>query len=208
VGRFGGRQRGKGLSEPPMPPSRHVTWTAAALTGVAVAVTVGCSRTAEAPDAVGPASAYVDLVLDVGDEQVRQQYMSYQEAIATCMAEAGFEYLPTLSGLIFVDQSALDPPRDSREYAEQYGYGYGSRPDGAGSITSPGDNPNDALIEAMSEAEATEYYLALFGTVDEEYLAAGSPEDFEEDWTRSGCDGRANTRSTTPARTPTRPTWP
>jgi len=174
-----------------MLPSRHVTWTAAALTGVAVAVTVGCSRTAEAPDAVGPASAYVDLVLDVTTEATEQQAMRYQEAVAACMAEAGFEYLPTLSGLVSFDEAALDPPRDSREYAEQYGYGYGSRPDGAGSITSHGGNPNDEIVAAMSESEADEYYLALYGTWFEDYLAAGSPEGFEGDWTRSGCDGRA-----------------
>lgn len=174
-----------------MLPSRHVTWPAAALTGVAVAVTVGCSRTAEAPDAVGPASAYVDLVLDVTTEATEQQTMRYQEAVAACMAEAGFEYLPTLSGLLFIDESALDPPRDSREYAEQYGYGYGSRPDGAGAITSHGSNPNDEIVAAMSESEVDEYYLVRDGTWFEDYLAAGSPEDFEKDWTRSGCDGRA-----------------
>lgn len=175
-----------------MPPSRHVTWTAAALTGVAVAVTVGCSRPAETPDAVGPASAYVDLVLDVTAEAAEQRAMRYEEVVAACMAEAGFEYLPSISGHFFVyDESTQEDPPGSREFAEQYGYGNASRPDSMTSTSSFGDNPNDALIATMSESEADEYYLALYGTWFEDYLAAGSPEGFEGDWTRSGCDGRA-----------------
>lgn len=150
-----------------------------------------CTPDEAPPDPVGPAEVYVDLVLGVGDEQVRQQYMRYQEAVAACMADAGFEYLPTLSGLVFFDQSAVDPPRESREFAEQYGYAYRSRPAGMTSTSSPGDNPNDALTAKMSEAEVTEYYLALFGTQHEDFEAAGFPEDFEWDWRVGGCDGLA-----------------
>ena len=169
---------------------RHRPLVAAVSLAILVAV-AGCAVPEEAPDDVGPAEAYVDLVLGIGDEQVRQQYLRYQEALATCMADSGFEYLPTLSGLVIVDQAAVDPPRDSREFAEQYGYAYRSRPPGMTSTSSPGDDPNDALIEAMSEAEVTEYYAARDGTWFEDYLAAGTPDDVEGDWRRGGCDGRA-----------------
>jgi hypothetical protein len=143
----------------------------------------------EAPrDAVGPADAIVDLVLETGDEQAIQQHLRYEEALAACMGEAGFEYVPDPNGLFFIEFPAGEG-LDSRAFAEQYGYGLRSQPAGAAAATAVGDNPNDAIVAAMTEAEAAEYESVRDGTSYEDYLS-GSPED-QADWTRHGCDGRA-----------------
>lgn len=58
----------------------------------------------------------------------------------------------------FVDEAAMDPPRGSREFAEQYGYGLAALPPG---VRSP--------------------------DVGGEGLDAGAPEP-GEDWKPEGCD--------------------
>jgi len=141
---------------------------------------VACSDASDAP-AVGPADAYVNLVLDVSIEEAEQQEMQYEELLAACMAEAGFEYVPSLVNMAgFVDEAAIDPPRGSREFAEQYGYGLVSLPPGARSPVI--ENPKDEIVAAMSEAEVAEYFRARDGAWGE-----GAPEP-GEDWKPEGCD--------------------
>lgn len=159
-----------------------------AVIAILAAPLAACSDAGDVP-AVGPADAYVDLVLGVSTEVAERQVMRREETLAACMAEAGFEYVPTLANTVFIDEDAVDPPRDSREFAEQYGYGLASRPP---EVTSPSvADPNADIMAAMSEAELEEYYLARDGTNFQDYVAAGAPEDWVDDWTRGGCAGRA-----------------
>lgn len=163
-------------------------WSSIAVIAMLAVPLTACSDAKEAP-VDGPADAYIDLVFGASSEVAEQQVLAREEILAACMAEAGFDYVPTLANTVFIDEDAMDPPRDSREYAEQYGYGLNSRPP---DVRSPDlADPNADIMAAMSEAELKEYYLARDGTNFEDYLAAGAPEDWVDDWTRGGCSGRA-----------------
>lgn len=159
-----------------------------ALTGllavaIAVASLTGCSEAPAAPTAA-PADAYVDLVLDVSRETAEQTEMRREELLATCMAEAGFEYVPSLANLSFVDEAAMDPPRGSREFARLYGYGLASLPPGTRSPSVT--NPNDAIVAAMSQAEVEEYFRAMDGAWSAGLGAGGG--DVGPGWRPEGCD--------------------
>jgi len=168
---------------PRLPVFSARTAFAAALAALALAAVPGCSRPAEVPDAVGPASAYIDLVLDVTAESSAQQAIEYEEVVAACMTEAGFEYLPNTGSHGSGDDSELEYPPDSREYAEQYGYGTAAMPEGQ--TSDPVVDPNRAYIEAMSASEAAEYYQTYRGDLGE--YATGE----EPNWERTGCYGKA-----------------
>lgn len=156
------------------------------LAGIAMlaAPLAACSDAPDAP-AVGPADAYVNLVLDVSIEEAAQQEMRHEELLAACMAEAGFEYVPSLVNMAgFIDEAAMDPPRGSREFAEQYGYGLVSLPPG---VRAPYvENPNDEIVAAMSEAAVAAYFRARDGAwgegLDADALDPG------EGWKPEGCD--------------------
>jgi len=168
---------------PRLPVSSARTALTAALAALALAAVPGCSRPEEPPDVVGPASAYIDLVLDVTAESAAQQAIAYEEVVAACMTDAGFEYLPNTGSHVFGDDSGLEHPPDSREFAEQYGYGMAVVPDGL--TSGPLIDPNRAYIEAMSASEAAEYYQAYIG----DWVGSDSGE--EPDWQRMGCTGKA-----------------
>jgi len=164
-------------------PVRATCLPVAVVATVAVSLT-GCSGPQDVPG-VGPADSYIDLVLDVSLEEAEQRQIRQEELLAACMAEAGFEYVPSLVNMVgFVDEAAIAPPRGSREFAEQYGYGLVSLPPG---VQSPViENPNDAIIAAMSEAEVVEYFRARDGAWGEG-LDGATPEP-GEGWKPEGCD--------------------
>ncbi len=149
-----------------------------------VAALAGCSEAPDGPP-TAPADAYVDLVVDVSREAAEEQEMHLEELLAACMAEAGFEYVPSLTNLSFVDEAAMDPPRGSREFAEQYGYGLPVLPPGARSPFVA--NPNDAIVAAMSEAEVAEYVRARDGAWGEG-PTTGASDDVGPGWKPEGCD--------------------
>jgi hypothetical protein len=140
------------------------------------ALLTSCSEPQAAPDEIGPADAYVHLVLDMSREAAEQEEMRYQELLAACMAEAGFEYVPSLTNMSFVDEAAIDPPRGSREFAQAYGYGLAALPAGARSPYRA--DPNDDILAAMSQAQAAEYFSARDGTWSEG----------DAGWKPGGCD--------------------
>lgn len=134
---------------------------------VLVVTTAGCSRGA-APDpspttAPGPAEAYLDTALGVTRESAAEASLRMEESIATCMSKEGFDYVPDASGYHLVDTEGWDPPPGTREFAERYGYGYASVPEGARSVSTSGPNTNEAMVAAMSPQEQEEYERALWG---------------------------------------------
>lgn len=82
-----------------------------------------------------------------------------EEVVAECMADQGFEYIP-------VDNTAYQGPSvlegyGTREWMLQYGYGIATL---AGEETSSEDtNPNQDLLDQMSEAEQAAWNVALWG---------------------------------------------
>lgn len=93
-----------------------------------------------------------------------RQHRIQEADIAACMAAQGFTYLPNLeqvSRLTLID----GPARGTREFAEQYGFGWSS----GGLVglriqsTISGTDPNDALLREMSAAEREAWTRALSG---------------------------------------------
>ncbi|MCL2594104.1 MAG: hypothetical protein FWD83_01070 [Promicromonosporaceae bacterium] len=145
----------------------------------------------------------------VGDERSQDdaqaemdaQHRQVEEAIAVCMAEYGFNYIPNISGggsiIIWGDDDDSDLPQwGSREFAEIFGYGISTDPwrmdegDMDGVMPEVDGNewfdPNAEQVEAMSEGEREAWSEALWGP----------PFDWDsgEDWDmylHGGCHGRA-----------------
>ncbi|HEX6336874.1 MAG TPA: hypothetical protein VFZ85_07970 [Jiangellaceae bacterium] len=114
------------------------------------------------------------------DELLRQQRET-EELIAECMREEGFEYVP-LTDMYVPPQpdDAWALPED--EFTATYGYGISTiLPD----VDRPKD-PNEAIREAMSQAEYEAYRIALHG--DQANAWSGeTPPPLSE----SGCAGKA-----------------
>lgn len=176
---------------PHLPVFSARTALAAALAALALVAVPGCSRPEEPPDAAGPASAYIDLVLDVTAESSAQQAIEYEEFVAACMAEAGFEYVPYTGNTYLSEWD--DAERASREWAEQYGYGFAPPREDDSVRLGPAEDPNLAIQAAMSQTQQSEYFIALMGTWHRDHPQGGAPEDYGEemDWTQFGCTGRA-----------------
>lgn len=135
----------------------------------------------------GPVTAYVTrLLATVRDaEGIERQHRETEEAIARCMAELGFEYVPeeprTRPGK--ADQQYLD--MESVEFAEEFGYGLTTNEELYGIPVEGWTDPNAEQVAAMSEAEAQAWDDALWGPPHDE---EAEPED---GWQMSGCTGRA-----------------
>ena len=98
-------------------------------------------------------------------------HLRIEQLIAACMLEHGFTYIPETDNAPTVTFLAaqLGPQIGSREWAELYGFGVSSNQSfaaGGGSdrMISQGANAaNDALLAAMSDAEAEAWHEALWG---------------------------------------------
>jgi len=95
-----------------------------------------------------------------------------EEFIAACMAEQGFTYYPRLQIPLTVTVSD-GPAQGTREFAERYGFGFATNNvRGGGYIGTTAEidtetEPNQSLIEAMSDAEWEAWSYAMWGEVSE-----------------------------------------
>lgn len=136
-------------------------------------------------------------------QEAQAQYMDEearrQELIRACMAGEGFDYTPVVPP----DESfqAWDPG-DEEEFAKTQGFGittwYGN--EDAFDRGIEWEDPNQEMVEAMSETEQTAYYEALYGTEEEQMEGSTTeidPETGEEYITSEGfgfgCEGEAST---------------
>ncbi len=109
---------------------------------------------------------------DTGDDpeaseaRYREQEARIQEAVRLCMAEEGFEYIP------------VEPPADSfvvddrapEDWAAEQGFGISTWIGNEEQFSGPDVeyvDPNQEIVEAMSESEMTAYYEALYGSEEE-----------------------------------------
>ncbi|HWB36734.1 MAG TPA: hypothetical protein VHA75_11985 [Rugosimonospora sp.] len=163
--------------------------------GVAVLVLLGASGCAPArTDA--PSQTFADysdellavagITWDTWEQHADADTVAKEDYIAECMKEQGFDYTPLDPRDADVTRGAqFDPsiPEGSREYAEVYGYGRTPVP---GTNVPPGvraftqDDPNRAMIAAMSPTQRSAYYEALFGEATSEGVDPDS------------CQGEAN----------------
>lgn len=125
------------------------------------------------------------------EDQGARDMMRVEEIVAECMAEEGFEYLPVDQTQFSYGGEELDVEYGTLEFAEQYGYGATTNPWGGDVEEMEAEqeeffDPNQELVEAMSQTEQEAYYAALWGN--QEYIEG---EETEYDWTTAGCQGRA-----------------
>ena len=103
------------------------------------------------------------------EAEYREQEARIQEAIRQCMAEAGFEYQPVMppEGSFMVGEEW-----DEEEYVRTQGFGittwYGNEELTEGpAVEEEWVDPNQELLENMSESEMTAWNEALYGTEEE-----------------------------------------
>lgn len=113
-----------------------------------------------------------------------------QELIAECMAQAGFEYVPTLANIFWGDAERRSQMlTDDRDWVIQWGYGHHDSPVGPLN-RGEGVLPPDANIEIrenLGDAERTAYWIALRGLPPEPGSGAVETRPLEE----LGCQGNA-----------------
>jgi hypothetical protein len=172
--------------------------TAAACAGLMLAAfaLTGCSSAggggapAAPTEEASPLDRYFELLSgQQSDEAMQKENAEVQEAIAVCMNEQGFDYVPdTENGSFSVDSSGLD--WESEEFAKTYGYGITTDPfgDQQGSDDDHVD-PNADYIDSLSESEQAAYSEALWGPPVES--STGDLEAVEYDWKTAGCTGSA-----------------
>lgn len=126
------------------------------------------------------------------DEQQRRQ----QEAVAQCMAKQGFRYIPvdpaasggstTIGG-----PSGAAAGMTKQAYVDTYGFGLSAALDGADptvpTLSAPSvADPNQEIIDALSESERDAYYRALYGDA---ATSSGSASSAQA--TPAGCQAEA-----------------
>jgi len=104
----------------------------------------------------------------------QEQEVRIQELIRSCMAEQGFEYIPAT-----MPTPDFEVSFDQEEYAREQGFGittwYGNEDAFFGGEEPDWVDPNQEIVDAMSESERDAYYEALHGPPD-----FGTPEIDEE----------------------------
>lgn len=123
----------------------------------------------------------------IADAESQQREM--EEAIASCMADEGFEYIPRDVD----DFAAADDPRQdlsAEEFQEEYGYGI-STVDHDAMAPDQDDDPNIAIQEEMDDAEREAYQRALHGEMTEIDPDADPDEVEDQPMEPGGCQGEA-----------------
>ncbi|MBO9556844.1 hypothetical protein [Cellulomonas sp.] len=166
---------------------------------VAALVLTGCTDGGSSPsdDETGPLSAFWEKVGGSYDQdEADAQQRKVEELIAACMSEQGFEYVPNEPQNVSRVMDGDDAPDwESREFAEQYGYGASTGDDlfGGGDNGEEWVDPNADYVAGMSEGEQTAFYEALYGTPPEVDPDADPDADmeYEYNWEEAGCQGSA-----------------
>lgn len=163
-----------------------------AMTAAAMAlVVVACSGGNQPPAADPPAgsgaagtstSAGLPGTKEFGlsDEEYAAHIEDVQTNIASCMKEAGFEYVPVDVATIEKAQESVrqEPGLSRREFKEKWGFSVTTRFDDP--VRTIGLGPqNLATIEGLGEVDREAYYFTLFGeNRDSDFAFALDEEDF------------------------------
>lgn len=112
---------------------------------------------------------------EAAQAEFEAQEARIQELVRTCMVEQGFEYIPVVQ-----PQANFAVMTDSEEeFVREQGFGittwYGNEELNQPTEGSDWVDPNQEIVEAMSESERTAYYEALYGPPDQ-----GEPQVDEE----------------------------
>jgi hypothetical protein len=187
------------------------------LLAIMAIVIAGCGAESD-PEAAAAASAdssddeesladffgYAEEDPEAAEANYREQEVRVQESIRSCMAAAGFEYQPINppeGSFGFVDEEW-----DEGEWVREQGFGittwYGNEEEFT-ETTVEGEewtDPNQEMLDAMSEPQREAWYAALYGTEEEQMEDSYTEVDPEtgEEYTvmeghGAGCQGEAYT---------------
>lgn len=123
------------------------------------------------------------------DSSFEEYSRQTETIIASCMADLGFEYIPSSGSQVQVVVESAEILQDPIENAHQNGYGIGEQSIDLDDVPV---NPNQAITDAMSETELAAYERALWGSpFDQETTGDSTIEETEYDWEEAGCSGKA-----------------
>jgi hypothetical protein len=119
------------------------------------------------------------------EEELVKSVEAVEALIATCMSEAGFEYVPvdyaTVRKAMDADKTA--PGLTTEEYAATYGYGISTQPPGGAdspAVIGLGEQ-NMQIFNSLSDADQVAYKHTLFGeNTDATFAVTFEAEDFSE----------------------------
>jgi hypothetical protein len=119
------------------------------------------------------------------EEELVKSVDAVEALIATCMSEAGFEYVPvdyaTVRKAMDADKTA--PGLTTEEYGATYGYGISTQPPGGAdspAVIGLGEQ-NMQIFNSMSDADQSAYKHTLFGeNTDATFAVTLEAEDFSE----------------------------
>lgn len=159
--------------------------------------TIACGSNSNTVGSTGSDPSDISAELGFGtrefgltDQEWTAAVESVQAEIATCMAEAGFEYVPAdVDAVELAMQSIRNEPGLTREqYKEQWGYGVTTRFDNVAKQIELGEQ-NLAIYYSLSDADQVAYDRTLYGEdTDATFSFQFDEEDFEP---VGGCTLRA-----------------
>ncbi len=157
----------------------------------------GTDEPSDASDGELTIQDFIPGAIAFNEDDAEQQYLQMereaQESIAACMAEQGFEYIPYVPSQ---EIGGFVGPESQEEFAELYGFGIATmiledqQMDEAAMEEEMAKDPNNAIVEVMSEDEQQEYYAALHGAepdIDYESMTEEEINEFYENWIPEGC---------------------
>jgi hypothetical protein len=151
----------------------------------------GAAQTATSAGTVtGTAGDIGTLEFGMTDEEFATRVEAVQTAIASCMTEAGFEYIPADVETIQEAQAAVrhEPGLTREEYKKRWGYGATTRFDNKVKQIELGEQ-NISYFEGLSEADQEAYERTLWGDdPDQTFTWAFDEEDFSG---TGGCTRKA-----------------
>ncbi len=141
-----------------------------------------------APSTSGSAASAIEAELGFGtrefgltDPEWTKAVESTQAEIATCMAEAGFEYIPAGVDTIELAMESIrnEPGMSREEYKQQWGFGKTTRFDNRAKQIELGEQ-NLAIYDSLSDADQIAYDRTLYGEdSDATFSFQFDEEDFE-----------------------------
>jgi hypothetical protein len=192
--------------------------TTGSMSGAALATAAlllaACGQTASSPSGAGesarpstvqasssssPSKAKLPGIREFGldDEEFAQHIEKSQALIASCMADAGFEYVPVNVQTVEAAQARVrqDPGLTRREYKERYGLAVTTRFDNPVRDTGLGPE-NLRIIASLPEASRVAYERTLWGrNTHADFVFALDEEDFSM---TGGCTRKAVAQVFTP----------
>jgi hypothetical protein len=157
------------------------------------------STPGQAASSASPSGAKLPGVREFGlnDEEFAQHIEKSQALIASCMADAGFEYVPVNVQTVEAAQARVrqDPGLTRKEYKERYGLAVTTRFDNPVRDTGLGPE-NLRIIESLPEASRVAYERTLWGrNTHADFVFALDEEDFSM---TGGCTRKAVAQVFTP----------